>query len=144
MGLIARALEASGLPTLSLSSARDITRAVRPPRAAYLDYPLGHTAGRPHEPALNKSILADTLRAFETLAEPGAMAHLDYRWADTDDWKEKAFAPSDSSSGPSSGAYEDDRTERHETPQYQSDADAAAAAASHDGEDCLVCAGVDY
>lgn len=39
---------------------------------------------------------------------------------------------------------DDDRVARHDTPQYQSDADAAAAASSHAGRDCMVCAGVDY
>jgi len=38
----------------------------------------------------------------------------------------------------------DDRNHRHDTPQYQTKADAAAAAASHAGEQCLVCAGIDY
>lgn len=154
-----------------MSSARDITRAAWPPRAAYLDYPLGHTSGRAHEPELNLAILRDTFAAFENLRVPGSMAHLPYRWSDTDRWKDRVFAPStkaaelpecavptDSSadvplesaeangaaSTAAGGGYEDDRIERHPTPQYQTDEDAAAARASHDGEDCLVCAGIDY
>lgn len=154
-----------------MSSARDITRAAWPPRAAYLDYPLGHTSGRAHEPELNLAILRDTFAAFENLRVPGSMAHLPYRWSDTDRWKDRVFAPSakaadlpecavptDSSAAASpvpaaangaaeasaGGGYEDDRIERHPTPQYQTDEDAAAARASHDGEDCLVCAGIDY
>ena len=175
MGLIARAIEAEGIPTLSLSSARDITRAVAPPRAAYLDYPLGHTSGKAHEPQLNLQILRDTFSAFDSLAVPGSMAHLSQRWAETDDWKFKVFAPASGSfasaadlpecavpdgpasdgpksDGPASASeaakpavpYEDDRVARHSTPQYQTEADAQAARASHDGEDCLVCAGIDY
>jgi len=38
----------------------------------------------------------------------------------------------------------DDRIQRVDTPQYQSDADASAAARSHQSEDCLVCQGIDY
>ena len=34
-------------PTIILGSARDITQAGRPPRMVFLDYPLGHSAGRP-------------------------------------------------------------------------------------------------
>ena len=157
-----------------MSSARDITRAAWPPRAAYLDYPLGHTSGRAHEPEQNLAILRDTFAAFENLRVPGSMAHLPYRWSDTDRWKDRVFAPAakaadlpecavptDSSAAASQhaeanraavsdawasagGGYEDDRIERHPTPQYQTDEDAAAARASHDGEDCLVCAGIDY
>lgn len=140
-----------------MSSARDITRAAWPPRAAYLDYPLGHTSGRAHEPELNLAILRDTFAAFENLRVPGSMAHLPYRWSDTDRWKDRVFAPStkaeelpecavptDEAAASAGDGYEDDRIERHPTPQYQTDEDAAAARASHDGEDCLVCAGIDY
>ena len=142
-----------------MSSARDITRAAWPPRSVYLDYPLGHTSGKPHEPELNLHILRDTFAAFAQLRVPGSMAHLPHRWSASDRWKDKVFAPStkatdlpecatpDSPEAPqdaSSGCYEDDRIERHPTPQYQTDEDAAAALASHDGEECLVCAGIDY
>ncbi|WP_420623368.1 hypothetical protein [Candidatus Poriferisodalis sp.] len=155
MGLIARAIEAEGIPTLSVTSARDITRAVWPPRAAYLDYPLGHTSGRPHEPELNLQILRDAFAAFENLRVPGSMAHLRYRWSESDRWKDKVFAPSaeaadlSESAVPTGGesasaTYDDDRIQRHPTPQYQTEQDAAAARASHDGEECLVCAGIDY
>ena len=145
MGLIARALEEAGVPTLSMSSARDITRSAWPARSTYLDFPLGHTAGKPNEPELNASIMRDTLAAFESLSQPGAMAHLAYRWADTDDWKDKVFAPVESSEGSGkSSEYEDDRVARHDTPQYQTEKDHQAAEHSHEGEECLVCAGIDY
>ena len=145
VGLIARAIEDAGVPTLSMSSARDITRSAWPARSVYLDYPLGHTAGRPNQPELNASIMRDTLAAFESLTEPGAMTHLNYRWSDTDDWKDKVFVPVEATeSGGESSEYEDDRTARHETPQYQTEDDHAAAALTHDSEECLVCAGIDY
>ena len=138
-----------------MSSARDITRAAWPPRSAYLDYPLGHTSGRPHEPELNQQILRDALAAFENLRVPGSMAHLPYRWSDSDRWKDRVFAPATKAEdlpecavptgeAAANATYDDDRVERHPTPQYQTDEDAAAARASHDGEECLVCAGIDY
>ena len=40
------AVEAAGISTVSMSNARSITAAANPPRAVYLDYPLGQTAGR--------------------------------------------------------------------------------------------------
>ena len=51
VGLIARAVEAAGIPTLSMTSAWSITASVNPPRAAFVDYPLGHTTGQPHDRA---------------------------------------------------------------------------------------------
>ena len=134
VGLIARQLEAAGIATLSLTSARDITRAAWPPRAAFLDYPLGHTSGRPNDPEINRSIMVDALRAFETIAAPGTIVDLPYRWADDDAWKDAVMVPDGT----------DDRVERHPEPQYQTDDDIRAAEASHHGLDCLVCAGIDY
>lgn len=147
VGLIARAIEAAGIPTLSMSSARDITRAAWPPRSVHLDYPLGRTSGRPHQPELNKTILRETLAAFESLAVPGSMAHLAHRWSGTDDWKDAVFAPIEkraAGSASAGGGYADVRVARHDTPQYQSDHDAEAARAEHDGQECLVCDGIDY
>ena len=111
MGLAARHVEAAGIPTLCMSSALDITRAVNPPRAAFLDYPLGHTAGKPRQPDLQRQILADALSCFEGMTDPGSVRTLPYRWSDDEEWKEKAFAEGD------------DRLPRHDTPQYQDEAD---------------------
>lgn len=149
MSLIARAIEEAGIPTLSMSSARDITRSAWPARATYLDFPLGHTAGRPQMPELNREIMRDTLSAFETLSVPGSMSHLSYRWDENDQWKDKVFAPtekpvdSDQSKSGDNG-YEDDRVARHDTPQYQTEADELAALKSHNDEECKICVGIDF
>ena len=106
-----------------MSSALSITAAVNPPRAVYLDFPLGHTAGRPHEPALQRRILRDTLEALESIDTPGTIRRLPYRWADDDAWKDRVMRPDPS------GSTGDDRTERHPEPQYQCDEDRVAAEA---------------
>ncbi len=145
MGLIARRLEAAGIATVCLTSARDITRAVNPPRAAFVDFPLGHTSGRPHQPELNRAIVGDALRAFEVLKVPGSMVHLRYHWAEDDSWKDGVMRPSAATADGGSGSgVADDRVERFDTPQFQTEADAAAAADSHGGETCAVCAGIDF
>lgn len=111
MGLVARHLEAAGIPTLGMTSALDITKAVRPPRAAFLDYPLGFTAGKPGEPGLQRQILIEALDAFASLSTPGTVKTLPFRWSDDERWKEQAYAGGD------------DRLPRDDTPQYQSDED---------------------
>ena len=94
-----------------MTSASDITRAVNPPRAAFLDFPLGHTTGKPHEPDLQRQILVEALSSFETMTAPGSMKELPFRWSEDEEWKAKAFAEGD------------DRTPRHDTPQYQLEED---------------------
>jgi len=95
-----------------MSSALDITKAVNPPRAAFLDYPLGHTAGKPHDPVLQREILIEALDGFVSLAEPGSVKMLSFQWSDDASWKEMAERGDD-----------DDRLPRYDTPQYQSEED---------------------
>jgi hypothetical protein len=127
VGLIAREIEATGIPTLCMTSAWSITAAANPPRSAFLDFPLGHTAGRPDEPEEQVSIMRDALALFGSIAEPGQIVPLDYAWPEP--WKHEARA------------LKDHRTPRHDTPQYERDADRAAAVARF-GEEiaCAVCA----
>jgi hypothetical protein len=115
--LIARHLEANGIATVCVASALDIIEAGGPPRSVFVDYPLGHTVGRPFDPDNQRAIVRDALAAFEAITTPGGVTHLDYRWSDSDDWKNEA---ADNSSG-------DLRAPRDTMPRYQTDADRIAA-----------------
>ena len=132
MGLIAREIERRGIPTLSLSSALSITRAVNPPRAAYLDFPLGHTAGKPHDADGNREILRAALQGFDSLRRPGEIVHLPFAWAADDAWKDDVMRPSARGEG-----HADRRVERFDTPQYQCDDDRARAEAAGECASCV-------
>lgn len=80
MGILARAVEMAGIPTVSVTGARDITERVRPPRAAYLDFPLGYCLGRPGHPDEQRQIVRDVLALSEQDLEPGEIVDLPYRW----------------------------------------------------------------
>lgn len=117
--LVARHLEAHGIPTLCLASALDIVEAGRPPRAVFVDYPLGHTAGKPFDRADQRSIVGAALTAFEHLAPGDPVVRLPNRWGE-DDWRAAA----------ASTRGEDTRQPRDETPQFQFPADRDAAVAA--------------
>lgn len=141
VGLIAREVESRGIPTLSMSSAQSITRAANPPRAVYLDYPLGHTAGRAEDPAEQLAIMRDTLHAFESIERPGTMIDLAYEWADDDAWKDRVMRPrTDAAPDAPSEHHADDRIQRFDTPQYQTEDDARLAP---DPEHCPSCVFLD-
>jgi hypothetical protein len=94
VGLIAREIERAGIPTLCMSSAWDVTFAVRPPRAVFVNFPLNHQTGKAGDPALQRRILLDALKAFETLWAPGQMLSLPDVWDPEDrTWEEKDFGP---------------------------------------------------
>lgn len=80
MGLIARALEAAGIPTVSISIARDLTQSVGVPRALFLKWPFGHPLGEPDHPAQQRTVIFDALRLLVTATEPGVIAEPGYRW----------------------------------------------------------------
>lgn len=124
MGLIAREIERRGIATVSLSSAYSITRAAFAPRAVYLDFPLGRTAGKAGDAAMQREIARAALSRLRDAEAPGEIVELPYRWAETDDWKEGAMR---ATGGGGDSAREDDRSERLRTPQYQTEEDAAMA-----------------
>jgi hypothetical protein len=71
-----------------MTSALDITQAVNPPRAVFLNFPLGHQTGKPHDLALQRQIVRDAMRAFETISQPGTIVTLPYVWDPHDrDWE---------------------------------------------------------
>ena len=134
MGLIAREAERRGIPSISLSSARSITASANPPRALYLDFPLGRTAGRAGDVEMQRDIMRRALTVLAEASGPGEIVDLPYRWADSDDWKDGVMRPKQSKGGVASGGHEDDRIERYDTPQYQTDEDEALADAN-----CATC-----
>ena len=101
-----------------IGSALDILEAGNAPRSVFVDYPLGHTVGRPFDRANQRASVDDALAAFELITRPGEIVQLDYRWSDNDAWKKEASNTKGS----------DTRSPRDSTPQYQTDTDRIAAA----------------
>lgn len=83
-------VEEGGIPTISLSSARDITESVKPPRSVFINFPLGHTAGKPFDRELQMKIIKDAFDALKSIKEPGTIIDLPYKWQGDDDSWEKA------------------------------------------------------
>ena len=70
MCLVARHFEALGLPTLILGSGLDIMRAGRPPRAKFVNYPLGFSSGRFRDKRDQFDVVAEALEGFNTMTSP--------------------------------------------------------------------------
>lgn len=140
-------MEEAGITTVSLTSAWSITAAVKPPRAAFVDYPLGHTSGRPDDPAGQRAIVAAALHTAVTATEPGRIVDLGLDWGDQawrDDPLRTGPRQEARGDGQAAGGGGDARTARHDTPQYQHPDDRVAASARL-GEDvaCRACVGFD-
>ena len=72
LAIIARAVEASGIPTMMLSVDPNITDKVRPPRAAYYNGEFGSVAGKPNWREYQLRVLDEALRWTETFDQPGS------------------------------------------------------------------------
>ena len=75
-------MEREGLTTVSLSGARDISERIRPPRTAFLNYPLGNQTGRPNDPEGQRAVVRDVLKLAESVREPGTIVDLPSQWPD--------------------------------------------------------------
>ena len=77
-----------------MTSAFDITQAVKPPRSVFVNFPLGHQTGKPGEPELQRSIVRDAFHALETITTPGTIIGLPYVWDPHDDtWEDGEYRP---------------------------------------------------
>ena len=102
MGLIAREIEAAGVPTISMTSAWDITAAVAPPRSVYVHYPLGHQSGKPVDLANQVDVVRAGLTLGAAITEPGAIVRAPFRWdvPGEEDWEARAYMPGHTAVGP--------------------------------------------
>ena len=66
---------------MSLSTVWDITAAVKPPRACFLDFPIGCPAGKPHKAELQCAILTAVLRQAPKFGADWAMHELPFQWS---------------------------------------------------------------
>jgi hypothetical protein len=80
VGLVARAIEARGIPTVLVSTGRDLTQQVLPPRSVFVNFPMGNPFGKPGDVAMQRRILLDALRLAETATHGGALVDLPYAW----------------------------------------------------------------
>jgi hypothetical protein len=80
VGLIARAVEATGIPTVSISITKELTKMVGVPRALYLRWPLGHPLGAAGQSLQQRTVIFDSLRLLQSAQRPGIIEEPGYRW----------------------------------------------------------------
>ena len=87
MSLIARHLEANGIPTVVMGCAKDLVEYVGVPRFLFSDFPLGNAAGRPNDPESQAFTLDLALKVLESAVAPRTTVQSPLRWSDSPDWK---------------------------------------------------------
>lgn len=72
LGLIARGIEETGIPTMTISVDTAMTEKVRPPRTAYYSGEFGSVAGKPGWREYQLRVLDESIRWIETFDQPAA------------------------------------------------------------------------
>ena len=87
VSLVARHLEANGIPTVVMGCAKDIVEHAAVPRFLFSDFPLGNSAGRPHDVESQARTLELALSVLESAPGPRTTMQSPLRWSNDASWK---------------------------------------------------------
>jgi len=87
VSLVARHLEAHGLPTVIMGCAKDIVEHCGVPRFLFSDFPLGNAAGRPFDVESQGLTIELALRVLETAPAARTTVQSPLRWREDASWK---------------------------------------------------------
>jgi glycine/betaine/sarcosine/D-proline reductase family selenoprotein B len=85
--LVARHLEANGIATVVMGCAKDIVEHAGVPRFLFSDFPLGNSAGKPHDIASQAFTLELALKVLETAPAARTTVQSPLRWSEDALWK---------------------------------------------------------
>ena len=87
MSLVARALEAEGIATVVVGSARDIIEHCGVPRLLFTDFPLGNPCGPPYARQAQAAIAAQAIELLASAKGPRTTVQAPQVWPGTADWR---------------------------------------------------------
>lgn len=90
VSLGARHLEAAGVPTVVIGSARDIVEEAGVPRFLFVDFPLGNPCGKPGDLGMQRSIAELALDLLERAIAPRTTVQAPFVWdPDDEGWRDR-------------------------------------------------------
>ena len=88
MSLVSRHLEASGIPTAVIGSARDIVEECGVARFLFSDFPLGNPCGKPYDTEMQRAIVGMALDLLESARLPRTTVQTPFVWSEDESWKQ--------------------------------------------------------
>ncbi len=76
-----RAIERRGIPTVSMSVARDVSEMVKPPRVVFAPFMMGHHFGVPFHRELQRRMIMQALSHLVHAEESGEVRVVPITWA---------------------------------------------------------------
>jgi len=84
VSLVARHLEANGIPTVIIGSALDVVEYCGVPRFLFTDFPLGNPCGHPYDREMQEAIVRQAIGLLETAEKPRTTVKAPFRWKASD------------------------------------------------------------
>lgn len=84
MSLVARHLEANGIPTVIIGSARDVVEYCGVPRFLFTDFPLGNPCGHPWDRQMQEEIVRQALDLLANATGPRTTVKAPFTWKASD------------------------------------------------------------
>ena len=88
MSLVARYLEAHGIPTVVFGCARDIVEHAGVPRFVFCDFPLGNPCGKPYDVTMQRDIVGLGLDLLEKAFVPRTTLQTPFVWSEDQSWRD--------------------------------------------------------
>jgi hypothetical protein len=86
--LVARHLEANGIATVIIGSARDVVEHCGVPRFLFTDFPLGNPCGHPWDREMQEKIVRQGLGLLATATKPRTTVKAPFTWKASDsEWR---------------------------------------------------------
>ena len=76
-----RAIERRGVPTVSVTVARDVTEHAKPPRSVFVPFMMGHHFGVPFHRELQRRIILEALDRLTQAEQSGEIHAVPVTWA---------------------------------------------------------------
>ena len=88
MSLVARHLEANGIPTVVMACAKDIVETCGVARLVFTDFPLGNPCGEPFSIDQQRQLFKIALDQLEFATGPRTTVQSPFIWPGSDQWKD--------------------------------------------------------
>jgi D-proline reductase (dithiol) PrdB len=78
--VLARWIEAAGIPTVIVTMMPSVAEERRAPRIVGVEFPFGHAFGMPHDQAMQRGVLELALRVLSGASQSGTRVDFDQEW----------------------------------------------------------------
>ncbi|MGH8999493.1 MAG: hypothetical protein ACRDY7_08890 [Acidimicrobiia bacterium] len=95
--MLARRIEASGIPTVVVTMMPALATAQLTPRVVGVEFPFGHPFGMPGDQAMQRHVLETALVVLAGAHRPGTRVDLDIEWPQPRSEAYKAWQPKEAS-----------------------------------------------